>query len=353
MVGEAGIGKSRLIQAALHETAADPHIVLRYQCSPHYTGTPLWPVVQQLGFAAGFGPNDSDEQKRKKIKSLLRRGAEDISESAPLVAFLLGIEAGPSPVQSLSPQQRRVRTQEALIQQLLGLERQHPILMVIEDVHWIDPTTLEIFSQVLHRIVRARVLMLMTSRPEKQPVLGDHPHLTHLTLDRLGREASEAIVSRLSEGQSLPLAVMKEIAARTDGVPLFVEELTKAVLETGMTVPGAVPVSLHASLLAELDRVPGVSEVAQVAACIGREFSHKLLAAVAPMPEAELQSALNRLIAAELVFRRGTAPQSHYAFKHALVRDAAHESLLISRRHQLHASIAKALEEQSLRRCRA
>ena len=346
VAGEAGIGKSRLMQAVLHETAEDPHIVLRYQCSPHYTGTPLWPVVQHLGFAAGFAPNDSDEQKRKKIESLLRRGAEDISEAAPLIAFLLGIEAGSSPVQGLSPQQRRVRTQEALIQQLLGLERRHPVLIVIEDVHWIDPTTLEIFSQVLRRIANARVLMLLTSRPENRPVLGDHPHLTRLTLDRLGREASEAIVSRLSDGQSLPPAVMKEIAARTDGVPLFVEELTKAVLETGMTAPGAVPVSLHASLLARLDRVPGVSEVAQVAACIGREFSYKLLAAVAPMPEAELQSALNRLIAAELVFRRGTAHQTHYAFKHALVRDAAHESLLKSRRHQLHASIAKALEEQ-------
>ena len=149
VAGEAGIGKSRLIQAVLHETAEDPHIVLRYQCSPHYTGTPLWPVVQHLGFAAGFAPNESDEQKRKKIESLLRRGAEDISEAAPLVALLLGIEAGPSPVQSLSPQQRRARTQEALIQQLLGLERRHPILIVIEDVHWIDPTTLEIFSQVL------------------------------------------------------------------------------------------------------------------------------------------------------------------------------------------------------------
>ena len=244
VVGEAGIGKSRLVQAVLDETAEDPHIVLRYQCSPQYTGTPLWPVVQQLGFAAGFAPNDSDEQKRKKIEALLRRGTEDISEAAPLIAFLLGIEAGPYPIQELSSQQRRARTQAALIQQLLGLERRHPVLIVIEDVHWIDPTTLELFSQVLDRIANARVLMLLTSRPDNQPILGDHPHVTRLTLDRLGREPTEAIVSRLSGGQSLPPAVMKEIAARTDGVPLFIEELTKAVLETGMTAPGAVPVSL-------------------------------------------------------------------------------------------------------------
>ena len=329
VVGEAGIGKSRLMQAVLDETAEDPHIVLRYQCSPQYTGTPLWPVVQQLGFAAGFAPEDSDEQKWQKIEALLRRGAEDISEAAPLIASLLGIEAeSPYPLQELSSQQRRARTQAALIQQLLGLERRHPVLIVIEDVHWIDPTTLELFSQVLDRIANARVLMLLTSRPENQPNLGGHPHVTRLTLNRLGRGSTEAIVSRLSGGQSLPPAVIREIAARTDGVPLFMEELTKAVLEAGMTVPGAVPVSLYASLLARLDRVTGVREVAQVAACIGREFSYSLLAAVSPVPETDLQSALDRLTAAELIFRRGTPPETHYAFKHALVRDAAHESLL-------------------------
>ena len=232
-----------------------------------------------------------------------------------------------------------------MIQQLLGLERRHPVLIVIEDVHWIDPTTLELFSQVLDRIANARVLMLLTSRPDNQPNLGGHPHVTRLTLNRLGRGPTEAIVSRLSGCQSLPPAVLREIAARTDGVPLFIEELTKAVLEAGMTAPGAVPVSLYASLLARLDRVPGVREVAQVAACIGREFPYTLLAAVSPVPEAELQSALDRLTAAELIFRRGTPPETHYAFKHALVRDAAHESLLKSRRQQLHASIARALEE--------
>jgi len=345
IVGEAGIGKSRLVQALLEETAEDSHIVLRYQCSPLYIGTPLWPVVQQLGFAAGLAPEDGDEQKRQKIEMLLRRGAEDISEVAPLIAGLLGIETGLSPIQELSSQQRRARTQGALIQQLLRLERQHPVLIVIEDAHWIDPTTLELFSQILDWIASARVLMLLTSRPDNQPNLGGHPHVTRITLNRLGRGPTDAIVSRLSGSQSLSPTLLKEIASRTDGVPLFIEELTKAVLETGMTAPGAVPVSLYTSLMARLDRVPGVREVAQVAACIGREFSYLLLSAVSPVPEPELQHALERLTTAELIFRRGTPPDTHYAFKHALVRDAVHESLLKPRRQQLHASIARALEE--------
>jgi len=347
VVGEAGIGKSRLVQALLDETAEDPHIILRYQCSPQYKSTPLWPVVQQLGFAAGFAPEDSDEQKQQKTEALLRRGTDDVSEAAPLIAALLGIQVeAPCPVQELSSQQRRAHTQAVLIQQLIGLERQHPVLIVIEDVHWIDPTTLELFTEILDRIANARVLMLLTSRPDNQPNLGGHPHVTRLTLNRLGRGPAEAIVSRLSSGQNLPPAVLREISARTDGVPLFIEELTKAVLETGMTASGAVPVSLYASLLARLDRLPGVREVAQVAACIGREFSYPLLAAVSPVPETDVQSALDRLTAAELIFRRGAPPETHYAFKHALVRDAAHESLLKSRRQQLHASIARALEEQ-------
>ena len=233
-----------------------------------------------------------------------------------------------------------------MIQQVLGLERRQPVLIVIEDVHWIDPTTLELFGQILDRMAYARVLMLLTSRPDNQPNLGGHPHVTRLTLNRLGRGPTEAIVAGLNGSGSLSPAVLGEITARTDGVPLFIEELTKAVLEAGMTAPRAVPVSLYASLMARLDRVPGVREVAQVGACIGREFSYSLLAAVSPMPEAELQAALDRLAAAELVFRRGTPPDTHYSFKHALVRDAAHESLLRSRRQEVHASIARALEER-------
>ena len=348
LVGEAGIGKSRLVRAALDAVAGEEHTALRYQCSPHHTGTALWPVTQQLGFVAGLTPADPDGAKLDKLEALLRAGAARPDETVPLVAALLGIESGDRyPALDLTPQQRRVRTLAALVEQLLGLARHRPVLMVLEDAHWIDPTTLELVGLALDRIAGARVLMLLTSRPDNQPSLGGHPHVTRLTLNRLGRGPTEAIVAALAGGESLPPGVLGEIAARADGVPLFVEELTKAVLETGAAGAGStVPASLHASLMARLDRVPGVKEVAQVAACVGREFAYPLLAAVSPLPEPGLRAALDRLVAAELVFSRGEPSEASYTFKHALVREAAHESLLKSRRQQLHARIARALEER-------
>ena len=221
--------------------------------------------------------------------------------------------------------------------------------MVVEDAHWIDPTTFELIGQSLDQIACARVLMLVTSRPDNQPALGGHPHVTRLTLNRLGRGPTEAIIARLTGDKNVPPDVLREIASRTDGVPLFVEELTKAVLEAGTTGSVAVvPASLHASLMARLDRVPGVKEVAQVAACIGREFSYPLLAAVSQTLESELRGALDRLVDAELVFCRGAPPDSRYAFKHALVRDAAHESLLRTQRQHLHGRIVRELERPFL-----
>jgi predicted ATPase len=350
LVGEAGIGKSRLVRAALDAVEGEEHTVRRYQCSPHHTGTALWPVARQLGVTAGLDPTDAEAAKLDKLEALLRQGAEDVGEAAPLVAALLGIDASARyPVPALTPQQRRARTLAALIEQLLGFARRRPVLMVLEDAHWIDPTTLELVGLVLDRIAAAQVLMLLTSRPDNQPILGRHPRVARLTLNRLGRGPTEAIVARLAGDRGLPPEVLGEIAARTDGVPLFVEELTKAVLEVGATgVGAAVPLSLHASLMARLDRVPEVKEVAQVAACIGREFDYSLLAAIAPLPEAELQSGLDQLAAAEIVFRRGEPPGASYAFKHSLVRDAAHESLLRAQRQQLHGRIVRALKEQFL-----
>jgi class 3 adenylate cyclase len=305
LVGEAGIGKSRLVRAVLDAVAGEEHTALRYQCSPHHTGTALWPVVRQLTSATDLGPADDDAARLDKLEALLRQG--DVAEAVPLIAGLLGIDAGDRyPVADLTPQQRRYRTLAALVGQLLGLARRRPVLMVLEDAHWIDPTTLELVGLALDRIARAKVLMLVTSRPDNQPTLGGHPHVARLTLNRLGRGPTEAIVTRLASDRALPPEVLGEIAARTDGVPLFVEELTKAVLEAGITGT-AVPASLHASLMARLDRVPGVKEVAQVAACIGREFDYPLLAAVSPVPEPELRAVLDRLAAAELVFARGEA----------------------------------------------
>jgi len=351
LVGEAGIGKSRLVRAALDavEGEGQEHVTLNYQCSPHHTGTALWPVIQQLRLrVAGFAPGDTEAPPLNRLEALLRQGEEDPAGSVPLVATLLGLEVGDryGPPPELTPVQRRARTLAALADQFLGLaHRRGPALMVLEDAHWADPTTLELVGQTLDRIAGARVLMLLTSRPDNQPALGGHPLMTRLTLNRLGRGPTAAIVARLTQGRDLPPAVLGEIAARTDGVPLFVEELTKAVLEARALGPGvAVPASLHASLMARLDRVPGAKEVAQTAACIGREFAYPLLAAISAMPEAELRAVLERLAAAELVFARGEPPEASYAFKHALVRDAAHESLLKSRRQELHARTARALE---------
>jgi predicted ATPase/class 3 adenylate cyclase len=347
LVGEAGIGKSRLIQAVLDAAVGNEHVALRYQCSPHHTGTPLWPVAQQLALAAGIASAAGEGEKLDHIEAMLRQGAIDLGAGVPLIAALLGIE--PSiryPKPTLTATQQRSRTLGVLVEYLLELARRLPVLVVFEDTHWIDPTSLEFLGQALDRTAGARLLMLLTSRPDNQPTLGGHPDVTRLTLNRLGRGPTEAIIARLTGDTTLPRGLLGEIAARTDGVPLFVEELTKAVLETGSagavtTVPG----SLYASLMARLDRVPEVKQVAQVAACIGREFTYRLLATVSPLPESELRAALDRLGAAELIFRRGTDRDVSYTFKHALVRDAAHESLLKAQRQQLHARIGRALEE--------
>jgi class 3 adenylate cyclase/predicted ATPase len=350
LVGEPGIGKSRLVQAVLDgATAVGDHTVIRYQCSPHHSGTALWPVVQQLRSAACIDRNDSDVSKFDKLAALLKQGADDVGLATPLLAVLIGIETHDSgALQELSPQHRRTRTLAVLVEQLLGLARTRPVLWILEDAHWIDPTTLELVGQALHHIAGARVLLLLTSRPEKQPIIDGRPQMTRFALSRLGREATEAIVAQLSGASRLPHRLSDEIAARADGVPLYIEELTKAVLESGGAGSrlGTVPASLHASLMARLDRLPDVKEIAQVAACIGRVFHYRMLAAVSPRSEAELQVALHRLVEAELVFSRGAPPEASYTFKHALVRDAAHESLLRTQRQHIHATIVRALEER-------
>jgi len=231
---------------------------------------------------------------------------------------------------------------DVLVEQLLGLAANEPALVVLEDAHWADPTSFEFVEQCMGEIVDRRLLMVVTSRPDPQPQLVSHPHLTRLALNRLGRGGVEAIVARLG-GDHLPRETINTIIARTDGVPLFVEELTKAVLETGET---AVPSSLHDSLMARLDRIPDARDLAQIASCIGREFSFALLAEVADQPQPDLRAALNLLENEELVFRRGSPPDAAYSFKHALVQDAAYRSLLRSRRQQLHARLAAILERR-------
>lgn len=342
LVGEAGIGKSRITRALLDTLSGEPHTRVRYQCSPYHRDSALWPVIQQFFRAAGMTPDDPAEVRLDKLAALLAAAGEENGDAAPLIANLIGLDGAERyGALDLTPEVQRARTLAALVRQLLGLAARQPVLLVVEDAHWIDPTTLKLIHNCLERASAARVLILLTSRPDQQPDLGAHPHVTRLTLNRLSRSAAEAIVRRLG-GEGLPAEALDTIVRRTDGVPLFVEELTKAVLETGeATIPG----SLHDSLMARLDRIPEVKEVAQIASCIGREFSSSLLAQVARRSEAELEVSLERLADAEIVIRRGTPHEGgSYFFKHALVRDAAYESLLRRTRQIYHRQVAELLE---------
>ena len=337
LVGEAGIGKSRLTRALLDSCAQQPHTVVRWQCSPHHTGSALWPVIQRLSHAAGLQEQDSAEQALDKLEATVDGGAE----AAALYATLLGLNGSQryGPLE-MTPQMLRERMLELMVEQLYDMAEQRALLLVIEDVHWIDPSTLELLGRCLERISGERVLILTTSRPDNQPSLSAHPSMTRLSLNRLGRASVESMIARLGGG-GLASQTLTAIVARTDGVPLFVEELTKAVLETG---EAAIPASLHGSLMARLDRVPEVREVAQIAACIGREFDPELVRAVAERPEA-VGAALDQLARAELVFRRGDQANPRYVFKHALVQDAAYQSLLRAHRQRLHGRILQTLQD--------
>ena len=358
--GEPGIGKSRITAALEERLYAEPHIRLRYFCSPYHQDSALYPFIDQLGRASGFLRDDPPEARLKKLAALLARATPPDED----VAFLADLMSLPTserhPLPNLSPQRKKERTLEALIRQLAGLAPQQPLFMVFEDAHWIDPTSRELLDLIVERVRSLPVLLIVTFRPEFQPPWTGQPQVSMVALNRLNRRNRTALVEQVAGGKVLPDQVIDQIADRTDGVPLFVEELTKSVLESGLLreetdryvldralPPFAIPTSLHNSLMARLDRLASVRLVAQVGAAIGREFSYELLRAVSRLPEDELQFALGRLVASELVFQRGTPPDAVYSFKHALVQDAAHGSLLRSRRQQLHAQIAEALEASS------
>ena len=355
LVGEAGIGKSRLTRALLEGLVSEPHLRMRYFCSPHHRNSALFPVISQLEHAAGFLRDDTAEQKLAKLDIRLARAATE-PEAVDLIANLLSLPAR-RPEPELSPQQRKEKTLAALLAQLEGLAREQPVLMLFEDLHWIDPTSLELLTAIVGRVPRLRVLLLATARPESTPPWPSHAPVTALSLTRLSRRECVALVDRITDGKALQEEVLEQILARTDGVALFIEELTKTVIESGMlihmgdryTMTGslpslAIPTTLHDSLTARLDRLAPVKVVAQIAACIGRDFDYDLLAAASSMPEDSLRSALDALEHAELIIARGL-PAERYSFKHALVRDAAYAGLLKSRRVQLHAAIAGAIEQ--------
>jgi len=325
--GESGIGKSRLTAELEERLGAEPHLHLRYFCSPYWRDSALYPFIDQLWHAAEFAHDDPPTAKLEKLDALLAR-SEPPEDDVGLLADLMSLPASERhPLPNLSPQRKKERTLEALIRQLEGLAHRQPVLVVFEDAHWIDPTSRELLDLAVERVRNLPVLLVVTFRPEFQPPWTGQPQVTMLTLNRLDRHDRTALVEQIARGKALPNDVIDQIVDRTDGVPLFVEELTKSVLESGVPLVG-IPTTLHDSLMARLDRSESVRRIAQIGAAIGREFSYSLLSSVSRLRDDELQTALARLVDSELVFQRGRPPDAVYAFKHALVRDAAHGSLL-------------------------
>jgi class 3 adenylate cyclase/predicted ATPase len=359
LTGEPGIGKSHIALALNEQLKNEPHTTLRYFCSEHHTQSALFPFINQIERAARFEHSDSTDQKLSKLRVLLSQSTED-PEQVAILANLLSLPADDCyRPEDFTPQKRKEKTFVALLAQLDRLAAKDPVLLIFEDAHWIDPTSLELLAATVEHVPQLRALLLITARPEFTPPWPSYPHTTTIPLSRLSRRNGTALILRVTGGKALPKEVMEHILAHTDGVPLFVEELTKMVLEGGLLrsrgeeyvlegpLPSlAIPTTLQASLMARLDRLSPVRDVAQIAAVAGREFHYELVSAVAGLPKQKLDEALGQLVDSELMFRRGEIPHAVYSFKHVLVRDAAYEGLLKSRRVQLHASIGKALEEK-------
>jgi class 3 adenylate cyclase/predicted ATPase len=355
--GEPGIGKSRLVAALLERLASEPHTRLRYFCSPQRTDSAFFPIISQMERAADFAHDDTVQAKLDKLDALMAQ-SQTPPQDIVLFAEMLSLpNDGRYPTLDLTPQQRRQKTLEALRGPVETFARKNPVLMIFEDAHWADPSSLEVFNGAVDRTSARRVLLIITFRPEFAPPWAGLPHVTSLTLNRLARREVDAMIDRVAGNKQLPADLRQDIIERTDGIPLFIEEMTKAVLEadsqsaaeqTAALIPSlvvTVPATLHASLMARLDRLGSpAKEVAQIGVAIGREFSHALLAAVMRKPEAELQAALDRLVAAGLLFRQGVPPHATYLFKHALVQDAAYGTLLREPRRAFHARIAETLE---------
>jgi len=360
--GEAGIGKSRLVQVLKEHVAAEPQVWLTpCQCSPYYQNTALYPIIDLLErVALRFEREESPQQKLRKLEGFLVQYGLPLAEAVPLFAALLSLplanDYGPL---ELPPEQQKQKILHALLTILLRIAAQQPLLFVMEDLHWVDPTTLELLTLLIDQGPTARILVLLTFRPDFSPPWTRRSHLLQLALPRLLRRQTAEMTGQVAHGKALPPEVVEQVVAKTDGVPLFVEELTKMVLESGLLQeredcyeltgplpPLAIPTTLHDSLMARLDRLAMVKGQAQLGATLGREFSYELLQAVSPWDEGTLRQGLQALVEAEFLYQQGLPPQATYRFKHALIQDAAYQSLLKSTRQQYHQRIAQVLEAQ-------
>jgi class 3 adenylate cyclase/predicted ATPase len=355
--GEAGIGKSRLVEVLCERVRSASATRIVFRCSPYYQNSALYPVIDHLQRFLQWQRDEAPEAKFNTLERVLRTSRLPLEDVLPLFAALLSVPVPERyPPHNLTPQRQRQKTHEALVAWLLEEAERQPVLAVWEDLHWADPSTLELLGLVLDQVPTARMLTLLTCRPEFHPPWATHSHITQVTLTRLGRAPVEAMITSLTGGKALPTAVVEQVVAKTDGVPLFVEELTKVILESGLLreeedhyelrgplPPLAIPATLHDSLMARLDRLATVKEVAQLAATLGRTFSYDLLHAVTPLDEVTLQHALARLVEAELLYQRGLPPQATYIFKHALIQETAYQALLKSTRQQYHQRIAQVL----------
>lgn len=358
--GEPGIGKSRILSALRERLEAQGGGTLRFQCSPYYVNSAFYPMIDNFERALKFARDESPESRLDKLEELVVTRYGRPMNDVRFVAAILSI-----PVEerydalSLAPQKQKDETIRALVDLTLGTARDRPAVMLFEDAHWADPTTLEVLDLLIDRVRNVPLLIVLTHRPEFQSRWSEHGHVTALNLAKLTRAQSGAMVSRLAGGKALPADLLEQIVAKTDGVPLFVEELTKSILESGnlkdfgnrydyvsTTEAIAIPATLRDSLMARLDRVLPVKEIAQIGAAIGREFSYELFSAVASLPRSELDDGLARLTESGLAFRRGAIPDAVYVFKHALVQDAAYDSMLKARRNEIHLQIATVLEKQ-------
>ena len=356
--GEPGIGKSRLAFALQEAVADEPHKCLRFFCSPHRMQTALYPVINQLEHAAGFAIGDSDRSKFGKLEALLGLSSQDVSGDVSLFADLLSISTAGRSTLSISPQRRKELVLERFTAQLAGLAAREPVLMILEDAHWVDPTTRN-FDITAERVRTLPVLLIITYRPEFTPPWLGQSHVTLLALSWLAQRENAAMIRQVAKGKEFPAALRDQIVKRTDGVPLFIEEMTKSVLESDVlreesgiyVLAGPVPMltiptTLQASLVARLDRLPSLRVVMQAGAALGREFSYPLLRAVCSLADTELVPLLDQLVASELVHQRGVVPHALYTFKHALVQDAAYDTMLKGQRAEMHARIVEVYEHQ-------